>query len=172
MPAIALVSRPEDVAGLDLDPRLPTALLTQTTLATDEVTGIVSAVEERFLDLARPSASDICYASQNRQEAVRAIAPDCDLVLVVGSQNSSNSNRLVEVARRSGARAQLVDSKADLCLSWLAGVHRIGITAGASAPEDLVEEVVDCLSGLGPAAVVERSVRNEHVSFPLPMEVR
>jgi 4-hydroxy-3-methylbut-2-en-1-yl diphosphate reductase len=172
VPTIALVSRPEEVAGLDLDPNLPTALLTQTTLATDEVAGVVSALEERFLDLARPSASDICYASQNRQEAVRAIAPDCDLVLVVGSQNSSNSNRLVEVARRSGARAQLVDSKADLCLSWLAGVHRIGITAGASAPEHLVEEVVDCLSGLGPTAVVERSVRNEHVSFPLPMEVR
>ena len=169
---IALVSTPEEVAGLDLDPDRPTAFLTQTTLATDEVTGVVNALEEHFLDLARPTASDICYASQNRQEAVRAIAPDCDLVLVVGSANSSNSNRLVEVARRSGARAHLVDSQADLRLSWLAGVRRIGVTAGASAPEDLVQEVVDGLVGLGPASVVERSVRNEHVTFPLPTEVR
>jgi 4-hydroxy-3-methylbut-2-en-1-yl diphosphate reductase len=169
---IALVSSPEEVAGLELDPSRPTAVLTQTTLATDEVTGVVGALQERFADLARPAASDICYASQNRQEAVRAIAPDCDLVLVVGSPNSSNSNRLVEVARRSGARAQLVDSKADLRLSWLAGVRRIGVTAGASAPEELVDEVVDCLARLGPVAVVERSTRNEHVSFPLPTEVR
>jgi 4-hydroxy-3-methylbut-2-en-1-yl diphosphate reductase len=172
VPAISLVSRPEDVAGLDLDPEQPTAFLTQTTLATDEVKDVVSALEERFLDLARPAASDICYASQNRQEAIREISPDCELVLVVGSRNSSNSNRLVEVARRSGARAELVDSRADLCLSWLAGVRRVGVTAGASAPEELVEEVVDCLAGLGPASVVERSTRNEHVSFPLPTEVR
>jgi 4-hydroxy-3-methylbut-2-en-1-yl diphosphate reductase len=169
---IALVSRPEDVAGLDLDPEKPTAFLTQTTLATDEVKDVVVALAERFSDLAGPAASDICYASQNRQEAVREIAADCDVVLVVGSPNSSNSNRLVEVARRAGARAELVDSHADLRLSWLAGVRRVGVTAGASAPEELVEEVVHCLSGLGPASVVERSTRNEHVSFPLPTEVR
>jgi 4-hydroxy-3-methylbut-2-enyl diphosphate reductase len=133
---------------------------------------VIAALEEVFSDLARPGASDICYASQNRQEAVRDIAPDCDLILVVGSPNSSNSNRLVEVARRLGTHAQLVDSKADLRLSWLAGVHRVGVTAGASAPEDLVEEVVHCLAGLGPASIVERSTRNEHVTFPLPTEVR
>jgi 4-hydroxy-3-methylbut-2-en-1-yl diphosphate reductase len=172
VPAIALVSRPEEVAGLQLDPDKPTAFLTQTTLATDEVKDVVAALEERFLDLSRPAASDICYASQNRQEAVREIAPDCDLVLVVGSQNSSNSNRLVEVARRAGARAELVDSQADLRLSWLAGTRRVGVTAGASAPPELVEDLVDCLVGLGPATVIERSTRNEHVSFPLPLEVR
>ncbi len=172
VPDIALVSEPEDVAGLELDASKPTAFLTQTTLATDEVKGVIAALEEVFSDLARPGASDICYASQNRQEAVRDIAPDCDLILVVGSPNSSNSNRLVEVARRLGTHAQLVDSKADLRLSWLAGVHRVGVTAGASAPEDLVEEVVDCLAGLGPASIVERSTRNEHVTFPLPTEVR
>jgi 4-hydroxy-3-methylbut-2-enyl diphosphate reductase len=172
VPEIALVSTPEDVAGLDLDPDRPTAVLTQTTLATDEVAGVVTALEDRFVDLARPSASDICYASQNRQEAVRAIAPECEVVLVLGSANSSNSNRLVEVARRSGARAYLVDGGADVHLSWLAGVRRIGVTAGASAPENLVQEVVAWLAGLGPAAVVERSVRNEHVTFPLPTEVR
>ena len=172
VPGMALVSRPEDVAGLDLDPDKPTAFLTQTTLATDEVQDVVNAIENRFLDLSRPAASDICYASQNRQEAVREIAPDCDLVLVVGSPNSSNSNRLVEVARRAGARAELVDSRADVRLSWLAGANRVGVTAGASAPPELVDELVDCLAGLGPASIVERSTRNEHVSFPLPMEVR
>jgi 4-hydroxy-3-methylbut-2-en-1-yl diphosphate reductase len=172
VPAIALVSRPEDVAHLQLDAEAPTAFLTQTTLATDEVKDVVAALEERFLDLSRPAASDICYASQNRQEAVREIAPDCDLVLVVGSRNSSNSNRLVEVARRAGARAELVDSQADLHLSWLAGARRVGVTAGASAPPELVEDLVDCLAGLGPASVIERSTRNEHVSFPLPLEVR
>ena len=172
VPDISLVSTPEDVGRLGLDPDRPTAFLTQTTLATDEVAGVVTALEDRFLDLVRPAASDICYASQNRQEAVRAIAPDCDLVLVLGSANSSNSNRLVEVARRSGARSYLVDGGADVQLSWLAGVRRIGVTAGASAPEDLVQEVVACLAGLGPATVVERSIRSEHVNFPLPMEVR
>ena len=169
---ISLVGTPDEVADLGLDPAKPTAFLTQTTLATDEVENVVAALGQHFSDLARPAASDICYASQNRQEAVREIAPDCDLVLVVGSPNSSNSNRLVEVASRCGARAHLVDSQADLHLSWLAGARRIGVTAGASTPEDLVEEIVECLVRLGPASVVERSTRNEHVSFPLPVEVR
>jgi 4-hydroxy-3-methylbut-2-en-1-yl diphosphate reductase len=172
VPSIALVSTPEEVAGLDLDTSKPTAFLTQTTLATDEVKTVVTALEERFADLTRPAASDICYASQNRQEAVREIAPDCDLLLVVGSPNSSNSNRLVEVARRLGVRAELVDGQADVRLSWLAGVRRVGVTAGASAPEELVREVVDCLAGLGPVSIIERSTKNEHVSFPLPTEVR
>ena len=134
VPGTKLVSVADDVAHLDLDATRPTAFVTQTTLATDEVTTVVGALEQRFADLARPLASDICYASQNRQEAVRQMAPDCDVVLVVGSHNSSNSNRLVEVARRGGARAHLVDNKTDLRLSWLAGAHRVGVTAGASAP--------------------------------------
>jgi 4-hydroxy-3-methylbut-2-enyl diphosphate reductase len=146
--------------------------VTQTTLATDEVTTVISALERRFIDLARPAASDICYASQNRQEAVREMAPDCDVVLVVGSANSSNSNRLVEVARGRGARAHLVDSQKDLRLSWLAGALRVGVTAGASAPPELVQEVVDGLAGLGPISIEERSTGHENVSFPLPPEVR
>jgi 4-hydroxy-3-methylbut-2-enyl diphosphate reductase len=172
VPGTALVSSAEDVAVIDLDASRPTAFITQTTLATDEVVGVITALGERFSDLARPAASDICYATQNRQEAVRQMAPDCDVVLVVGSPNSSNSNRLVEVARRCGTSAHLVDSKLDLRLSWLVGARRVGVTAGASAPEELVREVVDCVAALGSASVEERSTGNEHVSFPLPMEVR
>jgi 4-hydroxy-3-methylbut-2-enyl diphosphate reductase len=172
VPGTALVSSADEVAVIDLDPSKPTAFITQTTLATDEVIGVVTALGQRFSDLSRPAASDICYATQNRQEAVRQMAPDCDVVLVVGSPNSSNSNRLVEVARRCGTNAHLVDSKVDLRLSWLAGARRVGVTAGASAPEELVREVVDCVAALGSASVEERSTGNEHVSFPLPMEVR
>jgi 4-hydroxy-3-methylbut-2-enyl diphosphate reductase len=172
VPGTRLVTGPEDVGRLDLDETKPTALVTQTTLAIDEVATVIAELERRFADLARPAASDICYASQNRQEAVLKMAPDCDLVLVVGSPNSSNSNRLVEIARRSGARAHLVDSRADLQLSWLAGAWRVGVTAGASAPAELVQEVVDCLAGLGPISVEERSTGHENVSFPLPSEVR
>ena len=133
---------------------------------------MVEALEGRFSQLARPAASDICYASHNRQQAVRAIAPDCDVVLVVGSANSSNSNRLVEVARRSGAAAHLVDTTADLRLAWLEGKHRVGVTAGASAPEELVQQLVECLGGLGHISLSERSTGTEHVNFPLPLEVR
>ena len=172
VPGTALVSSADDVTVIDLDPSRPTAFITQTTLATDEVAGVITALGQRFSDLARPAASDICYATQNRQEAVRQMAPDCDVVLVVGSPNSSNSNRLVEVARRCGTSAHLVDSKLDLRLSWLVGARRVGVTAGASAPEELVREVVDCVAALGSASVEERSTGNEHVSFPLPMEVR
>lgn len=167
-----LVTTPDEVDKLDLDPSRPTAFVTQTTLATDEVKGVVQALEKRFADLSRPPASDICYASQNRQEAVRRLAPDCDLVLVVGSANSSNSNRLVEVARRSGARAHLVDGSADVQLAWLAGTQKIGVSAGASAPEQLVQELVGCLRGLGQITLSERSTGTEHVNFPLPTEVR
>jgi 4-hydroxy-3-methylbut-2-enyl diphosphate reductase len=172
VPGTRLVSTTDDIAHLDLDETKPTAFVTQTTLATDEVTTVIGALEQRFVDLARPAASDICYASQNRQEAVREMAPDCDVVLVVGSLNSSNSNRLVEVARRSGASAHLVDSRTDLQLSWLAAARRVGVTAGASAPPELVQEVVDCLAGLGSISIEERSTGSEHVSFPLPSEVR
>lgn len=172
VPGITLVSTPEDVASIDIDTSRPTAFVTQTTLATDEVASVVTALEQRFSDLARPAASDICYASQNRQEAVREMAPECDVVLVVGSQNSSNSNRLVEVARRCGASAHLVDSVVDLRLSWLSRARRVGVTAGASAPEELVQEVVDCVAGLGCTSLEERSTGHERVFFPLPLELR
>ncbi|HTW06261.1 MAG TPA: 4-hydroxy-3-methylbut-2-enyl diphosphate reductase [Acidimicrobiales bacterium] len=172
LPGLSLVCKPEDVARLELDPGRPTAVITQTTLATDEVSAVVGAMAERFADLARPAASDICYASQNRQEAVRTVAPDCDVVLVVGSANSSNANRLVEVARRQGPAAYRVDSKDELRLSWVTGARRVGVTAGASVPEELVDELVSCLAGLGPLTVSERTVSHEHVTFSLPAEVR
>ena len=126
------------------------AYLTQTTLATDETAAVVDALHERFPAIVGPSADDICYATQNRQDAVRAIAADCDLVLVVGSANSSNTARLVEVARREGSRAELVEDAAQLEPSWLDGVSTVGLTAGASAPEVLVQEVLDTLGRLGP----------------------
>jgi len=172
VPGTVLVTTAGDVGALGIDPTRPTAVVTQTTLATDEVGAVVEALAARFADLAKPAASDICYASQNRQEAVRAMAPDCDLVLVVGSANSSNSNRLVEVAQRSGPAAHLIDNKDGLRLAWLENAVRVGITAGASAPDQLVQEVVECLAGMGPVSVSERSTGNERVSFPLPLEVR
>ena len=133
------------------------AYLTQTTLATDETAAVVAALARRFPAIVGPSADDICYATQNRQDAVRAMAADCDLVLVVGSANSSNTARLVEVARREGCRAELVEDAAQLEPSLARRRATVGLTAGASAPEMLVQDVVDMLGRLGPVAVDERS---------------
>jgi 4-hydroxy-3-methylbut-2-enyl diphosphate reductase len=160
------------VATLDFEPTARVAFATQTTLAPDEVEATVAALRSRFADLTGPRSSDICYATQNRQEAVQAIAADCDLILVVGSTTSSNSHRLVEVARRAGCRSQLIDDVADLRPEWLVGTARIGVTAGASAPDFLVHRVVDALGSLGPLEVDTRPVRHEAVSFSLPLEVR
>jgi 4-hydroxy-3-methylbut-2-enyl diphosphate reductase len=165
----------EDVADVDrIDAADPdkVAYITQTTLAVDETTGIVDALKERFPSLVGPHSDDICYASQNRQDAVRAIAKSCDLVLVVGSANSSNSVRLVEVARREGCQAELLDDESGLDLAWLPGAATIGVTAGASAPPELVDRVVDALRGLGPVEIAERPVTTETVTFNLPPEVR
>jgi len=161
-----------EVAGLRVDDPGRVAYLTQTTLALDETVGVVDSLRERFPDLVGPPSSDICYATQNRQDAVRALATDCDVVLVVGSRNSSNSQRLVEVARRCGRRAALVEASTDISPDLLIGLRRVGVTAGASAPEALVEGVVRALDGLGGATVSERSVTREDVHFKLPPEVR
>ncbi len=144
------------------------AYLTQTTLAIDETAGIVGALRERFPTLVGPVSSDICYATQNRQDAVRALASDCEVVLVVGSRNSSNSRRLVEVARRAGCSAVLIEDRADIAPELLIGCKRVGVTAGASAPETLVEGVVRALDGLGATRVGERMVAREDVHFKLP----
>ncbi len=165
----------ESVADVDTLPDpgdRPLAYLTQTTLATDETAEIVDALRRRFPDLAGPSADDICYATQNRQDAVRAMAAECDLVLVVGSGNSSNTARLVEVARREGARAELVEDAGQLRLAWLDGAVTVGLTAGASAPEILVQEVVEALGRLGRLDVDERRTTEESVRFALPLQVR
>jgi 4-hydroxy-3-methylbut-2-enyl diphosphate reductase len=169
---IALVQRPEDVAGLALEDHDRVAYLTQTTLATDETAEVVAALQQRFPRLVGPRSQDICYATQNRQDAVRALANECDLVLVVGSANSSNTARLVEVARRAGRRAELLEDASDLRLGWLDGVTRVGLTAGASAPDALVTGLVDALRLLGPITLNEHRTTNETVQFSLPKQVR
>jgi 4-hydroxy-3-methylbut-2-enyl diphosphate reductase len=138
----------------------------------DETQGIVSRLRERFPGAAGPATDDICYATQNRQDAVKALARSCDLVLVVGSRNSSNSNRLVEVAERHGCPARLLDDESEIDLAWLRDARRIGVTAGASVPERIVQQVLGELQILGPAEVSVESVADEAVSFALPREVR
>ncbi len=164
-----------DVAAVERLPLVddtPVAYLTQTTLAIDETAEVVAALQRRFTDLVGPAADDICYATQNRQDAVRAIASDCDLVLVVGSANSSNTQRLVEVARRSGCRAELVEDVSELQLGWLTDATVVGVTAGASAPDVLVRQVVAAVGTVGPTVVEERRTTEERVRFTLPAAVR
>jgi 4-hydroxy-3-methylbut-2-enyl diphosphate reductase len=151
---------------------LRVAFLTQTTLAVDEVRSVVGGLRERFPALAGPGSDDICYATQNRQDAVKAIAAECDVLLAIGSDNSSNSKRLVEVAEREGCSAHLIDDGGDVRLDWLAGAATIGLTAGASAPDDLVRDVIADLEGLGPVAVEQRTIGEEDVRFTLPVELR
>jgi len=147
------------------------AYVMQTTLAVDEAERIAGKLRQRFPALVAPRSDDICYATSNRQVAVREIAAESELVLVVGSTNSSNSQRLVEVARRAGAQAHLVDDVTGIDLDWLRGVRRVGITAGASAPPHLVDEIVHCLHGLGAVDLREISAVEENVTFTLPREV-
>ncbi len=161
-----------DIDRLDFERDQPIAYLTQTTLATDDVAEIVRALRARYPNIAAPGTNDICYATQNRQDAVRSIARRCDLMVVVGSGNSSNTARLVEVAQREGCRAELVEEAAKLELGWLAGVRSIGVTAGASAPDQLVHEVVAAISSLGPVHLSEEKIVEETVRFALPTRVR
>jgi 4-hydroxy-3-methylbut-2-enyl diphosphate reductase len=169
---IQIVANADEVAGVTVADPKRVAYLSQTTLAVDETDAVVAALLERFPEAVGPPSSDICYATQNRQDAVRALARDCDLILVVGSSNSSNSKRLVEVARRAGCNAQLIDDAAQIPPALLLGVHRVGLTAGASAPEALVEQVLAALGGLGEVSVSERNVATETMQFKLPPEVR
>jgi len=172
VPGIALVENEADVAGIDADDPDRVAYLTQTTLALDEVSDVVASLRSRFPALVGQAGEDICYATQNRQDAVRALARDCDAVLVAGSANSSNSNRLVEVAERAGSAARLVDDESDLDLVWLAGAGTVGITAGASTPNAVVDRLVAALAALGPVDVTERRVTDESLRFALPKELR
>jgi len=169
--AIHLVERPEHVVALDLGPGR-VSYLTQTTLAVDETEEVVSALRDRFSDVAGPPSDDICYATHNRQQALRDVARKADLVLVVGSETSSNSRRLVEVAEREHTRARLIDDERQIRLEWLEGVRTVGLTAGASAPEQLVARVVDALGELGPVTAEDLVVTRETTSFRLPKEVR
>jgi 4-hydroxy-3-methylbut-2-enyl diphosphate reductase len=167
-----LVETAADVAKLaPLQPD-KIAYLMQTTLAADEASGIADAITSRFPNARGPRSDDICYATTNRQNAVRAVAAESDLVLVAGSANSSNSVRLVERAERDGTPAHLIDGPEDIQLGWLEGVSTIGLTAGASAPPAVVEEIIAALGGLGPVHVSERVITTESIRFGLPREVR
>jgi 4-hydroxy-3-methylbut-2-enyl diphosphate reductase len=169
---IRLVERCDDVADLPFSETDDVAYLTQTTLSIDETAEIIGAMRRRFPRLVGPATNDICYATQNRQDAVRELARRCELILVVGSTNSSNTQRLVEVGRREGCRAELIEDASEIRLSWLDDVTSIGVTAGASAPEALVREVVATLGTLGPATVTEHRTVEETVQFSLPRQVR
>ena len=163
-----LVENVQDVQKLSVgDPR-KLAYVTQTTLSVDDAQAIVTALKARFPAIVGPKKDDICYATQNRQDAVKVMVPQCDLVIVVGSPNSSNSNRLREVAESRGTAAYMVDNAGQLKPEWLSGRRRVGVTAGASAPEILVQEVIERLRSLGAQRVVPLQGIEENVTFPLP----
>jgi 4-hydroxy-3-methylbut-2-enyl diphosphate reductase len=166
-----LVETPEDVERLEVDDPDRVAYLMQTTLSVEDSRDVVEALRRRFPNLSGPSSDDICYATSNRQHALSAVAASSDVVLVVGSANSSNSKRLVETAARHGRPAYLVDGADDVDPMWLAGAGTIGITAGASAPPVLVDQVLEAVRGLGPLEVEEHQVTTESVHFTLPKEV-
>lgn len=171
-PAVTqVVGSPEEVESLNLPDPNRVAYLTQTTLSLDETTDIIAALKKKFPNIKGPAAQDICYATENRQTAVKHVSSEADLLLVVGSENSSNSNRLVEVARNLSAASHLIDSYRDIEPEWLEGVKTIALTAGASAPERLVEEVVKYLAGKGFENVQEVEVVPENVRFGLPPEI-
>lgn len=163
-----LVENVADVERLELRDPANVAYVTQTTLSVDDAAAIVAALRRRFPGIIGPRKDDICYATQNRQDAVKLMAPQTDVVIVVGSPNSSNSNRLREVAANMGVPAYMVDKAADLDPAWLAGRRRVGVTAGASAPEVLVQEVIARLRALGATRVRTLDGVEEHVNFPLP----
>ncbi len=163
-----LVETPNDVASLVVQDENNLSYVTQTTLSVDDASAIINALKQRFPAITGPKKDDICYATQNRQDAVKALADQCDVVIVVGSPNSSNSNRLREVAKNHGAAAYMVDNAGELQAEWLQGKSSVGVTAGASAPEVLVREVLERLEELGGVKVRNLEGKAENVSFPLP----
>jgi 4-hydroxy-3-methylbut-2-en-1-yl diphosphate reductase len=170
--SIALIETEDDVDALEVNDPDRVAYLTQTTLSVDETDRIIRRLRERFPNMVGPRTDDICYATTNRQMAVRQMARECDLVLVIGSRNSSNSNRLVEVAREHGAEAHLIDNEAQVEEGWLDGKRVVGISSGASAPEELVQRLVDFFRSRGTEDVSEFEVVQEDVRFMLPKEIR
>jgi 4-hydroxy-3-methylbut-2-enyl diphosphate reductase len=169
---IYLVENPEDVDRLEVGHPDDIAYITQTTLSVDDTKNVIEALRRRFPRITGPKHDDICYATQNRQDAVRDLARRVDLVLVVGSVNSSNSNRLRELAEKMGVTAYLIDGAQDIRPEWVDGIDAVGVTAGASAPESLVREVIGCLEGLGGQDPEEISGRRETMDFALPRELR
>jgi 4-hydroxy-3-methylbut-2-en-1-yl diphosphate reductase len=170
--SIVLVQSEEDVSSLEVEDPDKVAFITQTTLSVDETMGIIRKLRERFPNIVGSKTDDICYATQNRQDAVKQLAPRCDLVLVIGSRNSSNSNRLVEVAKEHGARSHLIDNESEVREEWLEGVETVGISSGASAPEELVQRLVEFFRERGAEEVSEVEVTEESVRFMLPRDIR
>jgi 4-hydroxy-3-methylbut-2-enyl diphosphate reductase len=168
---IRLIGSVDEARALQVSDPDRIAVITQTTLSLDDTSAIVAALRERFPKVSAPARDDICYATQNRQMAVKAIAARAQAILVIGSRNSSNTNRLAEVARDAGARAYLIDDISQIDPAWLQGVECLGITAGASAPEHLVEEVVDYFRARGVSQIEEIQAVTEEVSFALPPEL-
>lgn len=169
---IYLVEDEQDVANLEVNDPSSLAFVTQTTLSMDDTAKVIDALRERFPEISGPRKDDICYATQNRQDAVRELAADSDLVLVVGSPNSSNSNRLRELSERMGTPAYLIDNADQIESTWLENVGRIGVTAGASAPEVLVKGVIGKLQSLGASMPEELKGREESITFSMPKELR
>jgi 4-hydroxy-3-methylbut-2-en-1-yl diphosphate reductase len=166
-----LVSTVEDVNRLNIADPERVSFITQTTLSLDETQDVVARLRERFPKIQGPKAQDICYATENRQLAVKAVVPLCQLLLVVGSQNSSNSRRLVEVCEKMGVPAYLIDDLNEVKPEWLAGIQTVAVTAGASAPENLVEELIESLQGSGFNELEEMEIKEEDVRFNLPSEL-
>jgi 4-hydroxy-3-methylbut-2-enyl diphosphate reductase len=169
--ATILVSTVEDVDNLNIPDPEHVSFITQTTLSLDETQDIVARLKERFPKIQGPAAQDICYATENRQLAVKAVVPLCELLLVVGSQNSSNSRRLVEVCEKMGVPAYLIDDLKEVKPEWLTGIQTVAVTAGASAPENLVEELIGSLQGRGFDKLEEMEIKEEDVRFNLPSEL-
>ena len=170
--SIILVQTVEEVADIEVPDPERVAFITQTTLSVDETAEIIAALRARFPAIVSSKSDDICYATTNRQIAVKQLAGECDLVLVTGSTNSSNSNRLVEVAREHGAASHLIDNHSQVREEWLEGVETVGITSGASAPEELVSALVDYFRERGASEVSELRTVHEDVRFMLPKEIR
>jgi 4-hydroxy-3-methylbut-2-enyl diphosphate reductase len=168
----AVIENVEQIDDLGIDPNEPISYLTQTTLSVDDTLDVVEGLRSRFTDIKGPRSDDICYATQNRQVAVKAIAPDADVVLIVGAVNSSNSNRLVEVAEGAGTRAHLVPDESHLDPAWLDGAETVGVSSGASAPEVLVDRLLERLAELGYDTVETKEVTTEDVTFSLPPWLR
>jgi 4-hydroxy-3-methylbut-2-enyl diphosphate reductase len=169
---MVLVETAEDVEKLCVSDPEKVAYLTQTTLSVDDANMVIAALRGKFPKIANPPKDDICYATQNRQEAVRELAPKADVVLVLGSQNSSNSKRLAEIADSLGPRAHLIDGMSEIQATWFDGADTVLITAGASAPEDVVQEIIEYLQKRFGATIQEEWVREENVHFPLPKTLR
>ncbi len=169
---MVLVETAQDVEALQIDNPQKVAYLTQTTLSVDDANVVIAALRKKFPAIANPPKDDICYATQNRQEAVREMATRADLVLVLGSQNSSNSLRLAEIAGSLGPKAHLIDGVSEMKADWFDGVDTVMITAGASAPEDVVQEVIESIQQTYDATIEEEWIREENVHFPLPKSLR